>query len=143
MRLNTIAIALVFAVGCATTYRDAGEACDAFVGDEVAAVFRELETYRDHGFEEGLIGRARGALELARQSLLGEAMMSEVPSCPRQHRRKQSWKELQADIESAEALVAELEEARGIRFVEFSAGRLQWVDRTTGKPIPQDIADSI
>lgn len=142
MRRYVIFAVCLFVVSCATT-RDAGEACDVYVADEVAEVFREYEAYRDNGFQEGLIGRARGALERARQASQGEPMLSEVPVCPRQHQRQQSWKELREDIQSAEALVAELEEARGVRFVAIESGRLVWVDRTTGKPIPPDIADSI
>lgn len=135
-------IIILLVCGCATV-RDAQQACEAYVSDEVAEVFRQYERYRDRGFREGLIGQARGALERAREALNGEPMLAEAASCPKQGQRRESMKDLRADVEVAEALVAELEAARGVRFLEIAAGRLVWVDSTTGKPIPVDFADSI
>lgn len=135
-------IVILLLAGCASL-RSASEACESFVSQEVADVFRRYDKYSMEGFQVGLVYRSRLALERARRSLQGDELIAVGPVCPRSRQRSTTWKELSRDFESAATMVRELEEARGVRFVEFRGDQPIWLDATTGKEVPSDLASSI
>lgn len=140
---SILVIALLFLGGGCASVRAAGEQCENLSSNEIADVFEVYETYRDGGLEPGLLNTARRSLEGARYALFGEGKVVVDSPCPPARRAKASWKELRDDFEAAEILVRELEDIRGVRFVDVRGEAVVWTDATTGQEIPAEMAASL
>ncbi len=140
---TALAVASFLASGCATI-RETAEVCEQQTSDDLAAVFRLYESYRDEGLQTALVGSARRSLEQARFILFQDpGLPGSTEPCPPTRRKRPSWKDLRDDFEAAETLVRELEDVRGVRFVEVREGTLIFADATTGDEIPTEMAGSL
>lgn len=133
---------ILLLTGCATV-RQSAEQCEDIASSELAAVFLAYEHYRDGGLRARLVNDARRALERARYTLYGEGGLPVSATCPPTHHRRTYFRELADDFEAASALVTELEDVRGVRFVELRGDHIVWANATTGAELSPEIAGKL
>lgn len=141
-RIAFLAVLITGVMSCATMGQTAPE-CEEVAAREITTVFQAYERYRDNGLHGHLVNDARRALEKARFALHGDLGLPGAPTCPPSQRRRASFRDLSDDFEAADALVKELEEVRGVRFVELRGEQIIWTNATTGAEVPPQMAGKL